>query len=212
MNRKFVIISSLLAIVCSFSLLLADWTTKKGTTSRLYDDIEAIPFNKVGLLLGTGKYLANGYINGYYQYRLEAAVELFQQQKIQYLLISGDNSRKDYNEPEQFKQDLLKRGIPADRIFLDYAGFRTLDSVVRAKAIFGQRKLTIISQPFHNERALYICKNKDIEAIGFNAKDVNFRYGLKVQIREKLARLKMMVDLYLTRKQPKYLGKKILIS
>ena len=166
---------------------------------------------QVGSLLSTSKYLQNGNINLYYQYRLEATVSLYQNGKIDYILISGDNGQKSYNEPETFKDDLIKSGIPADKIYLDYAGFRTLDSIVRAKEIFGQNKITIISQKFHNERAIYISENKDIEAVGFNAKDVTFRYGLKIQIRELLARTKMMIDLYVINEQPKFLGDKIQI-
>jgi SanA protein len=109
------------------------------------------------------------------------------------------------------KKDLIKRGIPASKIFLDYAGFRTLDSVVRCREIFGQHAVTIISQPFHNERAVFIARNKGIKAIGFNARDVNKYYGFKTQAREKLARGKMVLDLIFN-KQPRFLGEKIIIQ
>lgn len=190
------------------SNIIVTYTSK----NKLYSDVSKIPENRIGLLLGTGKFLKNGRVNLYYRYRLEATVELFNKGKIEYVLISGDNSRKDYNEPETFRDDLIAAGIPKDKIYLDYAGFRTLDSVVRAKEIFGQNQFTIISQKFHNERALFISKNKTIEAIGFNAKDVSRRYGFKVRLREVLARTKMVIDLYLIGKQPKYLGEKIEIN
>jgi SanA protein len=109
----------------------------------------------VGLVLGTSQYLKNGYLNWYFKYRIEATVELYKKGKIDFILVSGDNSHKNYDEPTAFKNELIKRGIPADQIYLDYAGFRTLDSVVRAKEIFGQTSITIISQKFHNERAIY---------------------------------------------------------
>lgn len=89
-------------------------------------------------------------------------------------------------------------------------GFRTFDSIVRLKEIFGQESVTIISQPFHNERAIYIASKEGIAAIGFNAKDVNARYGFKTQLREKLARVKVFAD-YLFSVKPKYLGDKIII-
>ncbi|WP_248723609.1 vancomycin high temperature exclusion protein [Seonamhaeicola sp. ML3] len=177
----------------------------------IYDNVHSIPKNKVGLVLGAGKLTANGRINLYYLYRLEAAITLYKSGKIDYILVSGDNSRKDYDEPTDFKNDLIERGIPEDKIYLDYAGFRTLDSVIRAKEIFGQTSLTIISQKFHNERALYLAKYKNIKAIAYNAKDIKGRYGTKTRLREYLARTKASLDL-LFNIQPKFLGKKIEIS
>lgn len=106
---------------------------------------------------------------------------------------------------------MIKQGIPANRIYLDYAGFRTLDSVVRCKEIFSQESITVISQQFHNERAIFIANYKGIKAVGFNAKGVSKRYGFKVMVRERMARVKMMLDL-LSGKQPKFLGKKIEIK
>jgi SanA protein len=121
-------------------------------------------------------------------------------------LVSGDNSQKDYDEPTDFKKDLIAKGIPEDRIFLDYAGFRTLDSIVRAKEVFGQTSITIISQKFHNQRAIYIAKQFGIDAIGFNAKDV-----YNSHFREYLARSKASLDLVFN-VQPKFLGEKIVIK
>jgi len=182
------------------------------TKDYVYDNIEQLPHNKVALLLGTSKYLTRGgNINLYYKYRIEAAVELYQSGKVDYILVSGDNSAIAYNEPVTIKKDLIAKGIPDEKIYLDYAGFRTLDSVVRAKEVFGQDSFTIVSQPFHNKRAVYIAKWKNINAIGYNAQDVSFRYGLKIMIREKFARVKMLLDL-LTGKSPKFLGKKIEIQ
>ena len=180
-------------------------------SKRVYNSTNNIPYNKVGLLLGTSKFLQNGQLNLYYKYRINAAVSLFQSGKIDFILVSGDNSTKYYDEPSTIKKDLIKMGIPAKRIYLDYAGFRTLDSVIRCKEIFGQKSITIISQQFHNERAIYIAKQKDINAVGYNAQDVSIRYGLKTQLREKLARVKMIIDLVFNKK-PKFLGEKIEIK
>nr|WP_300354194.1 ElyC/SanA/YdcF family protein [Chryseobacterium sp.] len=114
---------------------------------------------------------------------------------MEYIIVSGDNSRKDYNEPEDMQLTLMQYGIPEDKIFLDFAGFRTLDSVVRAKEIFGQKKLIIISQKFHNERAVFLARKNGIEAYGYNAKDVNKYAGLKTNSREYLAKAKVYWDL-----------------
>jgi len=176
-----------------------------------YNSISEIPKNKVGLLLGTSKYLANGNINLYYKYRINATSELYKSGKIDFVLVSGDNSTKSYDEPSTFKNDLITKGIPEEKIFLDYAGFRTLDSVIRAKEIFGLETFTVISQKFHNERAIYLAKKHEIQAIGFNAKDVEGRSGFKTKLREYFARTKAVLDV-MTGKNPKFLGDKIEIK
>ncbi|EKY08510.1 SanA family protein [Capnocytophaga sp. oral taxon 332 str. F0381] len=166
------------------------------TAKALYDDLNLVPACEVGLLLGTNPYLKNGLPNKYFLYRIEAAVQLYQAKKIQYILVSGDNHRNDYNEPEEMKKALIKKGIPETSILMDYAGFRTLDSVVRAKTVFGKERFMIISQRFHNERALYLAEYNHIKAVGFNAQDVTAYYGLKTRVREYLARLKLFIDLW----------------
>lgn len=127
------------------------------------------------------------------------------------VVISGDNSRKGYNEPEDMKSELMLRGIPEDKIYLDYAGFRTLDSVVRMEKIFGQKSFTIISQKFHNQRAIYIAHAKGLQVVGYNAEDVNAYSGFKTQLREKFARVKLFLDLW-TGKNPKFLGEPVIIQ
>jgi SanA protein len=200
-----------LVILLIVLILCADYYVQSSVQNKLYKDIEAIPYNKVGLVLGTVKVLKNGNINRYYQYRIDAAAALFKAGKIKFVLVSGDNSVEGYDEPTDMRDDLVKKGVPVEKIFLDYAGFRTLDSVVRGKAIFGQKSMTIISQKFHNERAVFIANHKEIEAIGFEAKDVSMRAGLLVQTREKLARVKVLIDLVFGVK-PKFLGDKIEIK
>ena len=192
-------------------VLISNYSIENYAKGKTFSDASKIKKNKVGLVLGTAKMLTNGMVNLYFKYRIEATVELYKKGKIDFVLVSGDNGNKSYDEPTDFKNELIKYGVPEDKIFLDYAGFRTLDSVVRCKEIFGQDKITIISQQFHNERAIYIAKNNQIEAIGFNARDVSGRYGLKVKLREYLARTKVFIDILLNVK-PKFLGKKIEIK
>lgn len=210
MNRKKIILLflSLLLITSLVFVFVANRLIEQAAEGKLYSDADAIPYNKTGLLLGTGKFLSNGRVNRYYQYRIDAALSLIRKQKIKYLIISGDNSRVDYNEPQTMKNDLVKAGVDSSVIFLDYAGFRTFDSIVRLEEIFGQDSVTIISQPFHNERAVYLATKKGIAAIGFNARDVAASAGIKVKIREKLARVKVFIDGWLNRK-PKFGGEKI---
>ena len=109
------------------------------------------------------------------------------------------------------RNDLVEMGVDKDDIYLDYAGFRTLDSVVRSKEIFGQESITVISQAFHNKRAIFIADNKGVAAVGYNAKDVNFRTGFKTNVRELFARVKMVVDLVVDI-QPRFLGERVEID
>jgi len=193
------------------SILWANSTINKQTENKIYSETDSIPKNNVGLLLGTSKFLRNGKLNQYFENRISATVKLYKVGKIKNIIISGDNSKKSYNEPEDMKNELIKRGIPETQIYLDFAGFRTYDSVYRMKEIFGQNKFTIISQKFHNQRAVYIANSLKLKAVGFNAKDVNAYSGFKTNIREKFARVKVFIDLIFDKK-PKFLGDKIKIE
>jgi SanA protein len=206
--KRILKIGILVGILSLIGIFGANRLVEKSASDKVFNSTKEIPHNKVGLFLGTGKFLSNGRINLYYKYRIEAAVKLFKAGKIDFIIVSGDNSKKDYDEPSTIKEDLINKGIPSSKIYLDYAGFRTLDSVVRCKEIFGQSSITVISQQFHNERAIYIAKRKDINAIGFNARDVNVHYGFKTRLRERFARVKMVLDLIIGKK-PKFLGEKI---
>lgn len=210
-KKKVLKVTIALVMAMIFSTFLSNYLIENNAEHKTFFSISNIKKNKVGLVLGTAKMLQNGYINLYYKYRLNAAIKLFKSGKIEYIVISGDNSTKTYDEPTDFKNDLIQAGIPENKIFLDYAGFRTLDSMVRVKEIFGQDAVTIISQQFHNERAIYLAEHFGIKAIGFNAKDVSNRYAFKVKVREYLARVKVFVDIIFQVK-PKFLGDKIEIN
>jgi SanA protein len=191
-------------------IVWANYSIKKDSDAYASYNIADVPQAKTALLLGTGKNLSNGKPNAYFYNRIQATVDLYKSGKIQYVIVSGDNSQKNYNEPEDMQSALMQYGVPKDKIFLDFAGFRTLDSVVRAKEIFGQTKLIIVSQKFHNERAIFLAKQHGMEAFGYNAPDVNKYAGLKTNRREYLAKAKAYLDLILGVK-PKFGGDKILI-
>lgn len=198
-------------IVVLTATIIANRSIINCTEDKHSDKIENVPFKKVGLLLGTNKNYSNGNPNKYFYNRIDAAVELYKAGKIKYIIASGDNSIEGYNEPEEMKQELIVRGIPEENIFLDFAGFRTLDSVVRANEIFSQDDIIVISQKFHNQRAIYIADEYGIDAFGFNAQDVNSGSISKTQIREYFARLKVFLDI-LRHTEPKFLGEKIQIE
>jgi SanA protein len=141
--------------------------------SRLSD----LPSVRVGLVLGCSRPTRDGRRNLFFDRRIAAAAEPFRAGRVQYLQLSGDNSRTDYDEPSDMRRALVQAGIPPARLVLDHAGFRTLDSVVRAKEVFGLGEVIIVSQHFHNERAVYLARARGIEAFGFDAKDVGGREG-----------------------------------
>ena len=196
----FALMAGIIALVSFCNYLVFD-----SSQNALYRNIERIPYNPVGVLLGTSKYSRQGGYNDHYRLRIEAAVELYKAEKIDYILISGDNSSRYYDEPSTIRKDLLDKGIPAERIYRDYAGFRTLDSIIRAYRVFDLSQFTIISQATHNMRAVYIAHNRNIDAIAFNAGEGR-NADWNNRIREVLARVLAVVEVKMLNKEPKYLG------
>ncbi|MDE6491168.1 MAG: YdcF family protein [Muribaculaceae bacterium] len=179
------------------------------TEDKIYSDLTSIPHNRVALLLGTNPLNRYGRPNTYFTNRILTTAALYTNQKIDYIIASGDNSTTDYDEPTAMRDSLIAAGVPEERIILDFAGFRTLDSIVRAKEIFGCDSLTIITQADHGARALYLAEANGIKAVAAVAP---VRAGRLVRtrlaLREWLARDKMMLDLW-SGKQPHFLGDKI---
>ncbi len=209
---KLALIFLSLFIVMIFALsVAANYEIYKDTAVFIKDNTDDLPACKTGLLLGTNRYLRGKTRNEYFDFRINAAVELYKSGKIKYIIVSGDNSTKYYNEPLDMKRELLKQGIPDSAVYLDDAGLRTFDSVVRAKEIFGQSTYIIISQNFHNQRAVYLARHFGIEAYGYNAKDVSEFYGLKTKVREFFAKSKVFIDIIFG-VEPKFMGRKITVG
>lgn len=204
------IIFSPLIIVLSI-IFTPYFTVKLSTSSKIYNKIEDVGEFNAALVLGTSPRLANGRNNAYFYYRIDAAEELYKSGKVKFIIVSGDNGNVNYNEPEEMKKELVSRGIPAEIIFCDYAGFRTLDSVIRAKAIFGQEKIIIVSQKFHCERAVFLARRNGIDAYGYCATDVYKYYGFKTKVREVFARVKVFYDLMFG-VDPKFYGEKVVLN
>ena len=177
----------------------------------IYDSIEEIPYNDVALVLGTSKYLYNGRVNMYFKFRMDAAYELYKSGKIKFILVSGDNRNRFYNEPRQMRLDLIRLGVDKKHIFLDFAGFRTRDSIIRANKVFNLTNFTIVSQPFHNERAIFIARQKNINVVAYNARNVRKLYRIRQFPRELAARVLMIVDIIFN-KPPKFYGDNIIIE
>ncbi|WP_313376716.1 vancomycin high temperature exclusion protein [Chishuiella sp.] len=210
LKKSFIYFLILVLFALLFSLY-ANYKIEKSTKDYVTYNLNQLPETKIGLVLGTSPNLKNGYQNFYFVYRIKAAEELYKSGKVTHLILSGDHGRKEYNEPEAMKKALIDLGVPENVIYLDYAGFRTLDSMIRAKEIFGQTKFIVVSQKFHNQRAVFIGQQNGIDAYGYNAKDVNKQSGLKTNVREFFARTKVFIDNWFG-VQPKFLGKKIDIN
>jgi SanA protein len=173
--------------------------------------VQEVPYNRVGVVLGTSEKGRSGRPNPFFDHRINAAVELYMNGKVDRLLLSGDNGTIQYNEPWAMRRVLIASGVDSTHITLDHAGFRTLDSVLRAREVFGQQRFTVISQRFHNERAVFIARHLGIDAIGYNARDVDAYNGFRTKMREKLARVKVFLDLLLG-VEPRFLGEQVPIA
>ncbi|MBY0435603.1 MAG: YdcF family protein [Cyclobacteriaceae bacterium] len=189
-------------------LLLANWWVVKSTEQRIFSDYALLPVNPVGLVLGTSSRLSNGLPNPFFDNRMRAAAELYKLGKVGHIIVSGDNRTRFYNEPVEMRKALMKLGVPESAITLDYAGLRTLDSVIRSKEIFGQDNITIITQPFHSYRALFISNYFHINAVALVAQEPDNEPAVQVYVREYFARAKAILDLYILKTTPRHLGEK----
>ncbi|MBX2945474.1 MAG: YdcF family protein [Cyclobacteriaceae bacterium] len=180
----------------------------KSTETRVFDNADQVMDHRVALVLGTSHKLVGGGANPFFDHRMDRAAELYKLGKIDHFIVSGDNRTKYYNEPVAMRRALVTRGVPSSAITLDYAGLRTLDSVVRSKEIFGQEKILIITQSFHSYRALFISDYYGIDAIAMGAQEPELESALKVRIREYFARAKAVLDLYVLKTNPQHLGEK----
>ncbi len=203
--RSWIALITALAAQVAVLVFGCQFLVTRAASGRLYDKAAEVPGPRVALLLGCSKTLGGGWPNPFFTGRIEAAALLFKAGKIKAFIVSGDNHRHGYDEPTDMKEALVEAGVPEAKIVCDYAGFRTLDSIARARKVFGQDQIMIISQRFHNERALYLARGFGIDAIAFNARDVRFESAMKTYIREVFARVKAVVDMHL-HTQPKFYG------
>jgi SanA protein len=162
----------------------------------LTDDPARLPAVDVALVLGAAPIGPEGGPNRYFVYRLDAAAALWRAGKVKYLLASGDNRGKDYDEPTAMRDGLIERGVPADVIYRDFAGLRTRDSILRAESIFGQKRLIVVSQRFHLSRAIFLAREEGIEAWGFEARDVTRAYSILTELRRYPSALRAYWDVW----------------
>jgi SanA protein len=195
-------------LLVSIFVLLSNIWVVTSTKEKILSDVENLPDSSVALVLGTSHRLTNGYPNPYFEDRILSAAALYKSGKATHFLLSGDNRTKYYNEPEEMKKALIKEGVPSSAITLDYAGLRTLDSIVRSKEIFGQTKIIIVTQPFHCYRALFISNYYEIDAVALWPSGASPILTPQLNVREWFARAKAVLDLYILKTSPMHLGNK----
>jgi SanA protein len=199
---------AVVSAVALVAILWAGMLVNDAAEGRLYSDVDAIPHRRAGLVLGCSRTLADGRANLYFRYRVQAAQKLFEAGKVDVLIVSGDNGSAHYDEATDMMRALEAAGVPSGKIYRDFAGFRSLDSVVRAKEIFGQDRITVISQRFHNQRAIYIARHREVDAIGFDAAEVTGTSGFRTNLREQFARVRTVLDVVFG-VSPRFLGPKV---
>lgn len=180
------------------------------STKRFIYTISDTPVNDVALVLGTSKKTSEGRPNRFFVERMNTAARLHSINKVKHILVSGDNRTKYYNEPRDMLQALGDLNIPEEDISLDFAGLRTLDSVVRCNEVFGQSEVTIVTQEFHCYRSLFIARHLGMDAIAVSADDGG-PIGNTLALREVLARTVAVLDLYVFQRKPKYLGEEVVL-
>lgn len=192
------------------TLALFTWTTNLDVLSsangRVYSNAKELPAHNVALVLGTSPKTQQGTPNLFFERRMKAATELYKTGKVKKLLVSGDNSTRYYDEPTAMKNALIKRGVPEKDIALDYAGFRTLDSVIRANRVFGLSDCVIVTDDFHLPRALFVAKKQGMDADGFQTEPLPRSVSPWTYTREIAARTMMWFDVRVLNRQPKFLG------
>jgi vancomycin permeability regulator SanA len=212
MKRKILFTLVILALTVPTAIVGSLALVSDASTGRTYSSTASIPHRELGLVLGCSRHLGDGGPNPFFDTRLQAATDLFHAGKIDYFLVSGDNHTTGYDEATDMRNALLQAGVPAERVYCDCAGFRTLDSIVRAREVFGHSSITVISQEFHNRRAIFLASHHGIDAIGYNAQDADPGDVSGTHLREKFARVKAALDIYLLRTRPHFLGPRISIG
>ena len=187
-------------------LLAANAWVVTATRNLIIDDMARLGVHDVGVVLGTSPYTRYGNQNLLFTHRMMAAAELYAAGRVRHLLVSGANPDKTYNEPRKMYQALRRLGVPDAALTLDFAGFRTLDSIVRARRIFGLESFVVISQRYHDYRALFIAHYNGVRAVAYTRPQEDRRQPLRAEAREYLARFKAVVDLFLLSKRPRFLG------
>ncbi len=197
---------AVLAMGLAGMLIIQRAATIIGRQEAQVFSVKDVPEMPGGLVLGCRPTLRDGRPNMFFHTRIQRAAELYHSRKVSFLLVSGDNSRSDYDEPSAMRDALIRQGVPRQRIVVDYAGFSTLDSIVRAHQVFGLNEFIVVTQKDHAMRAIYIAEAHGIRAAAVAADEIAFRYALRTKLREKMARVRTILDVTLLRRKPRFPG------
>lgn len=201
-----------LLVLCAAGIVAVagtNWWVLHSTRARVFTEVETTPSNDVAIVLGTSPTIGSRWQNPFFTGRMDTAAALYRAGKVKHLLVSGDNSRKTYDEPTAMRDALIARGVPVAAITLDYAGFRTLDTMARARAVFDLRRCTVITDDFHLARCLYLAQAHNLDAVGCSSAPVRWEWSKKTRLREIPSRTVAWLDVNLLRTKPKFYGPKV---
>jgi SanA protein len=202
-----------LAIACATLVAAANFWVLSRARPTIFTDLAGLPINDVGLVLGTSRYNSDGISeNPFFRGRMNTAAQLYHAGKVRHLLLSGDNGHDGYDEPAWMRDALVARGVPLDAITLDDAGFRTLDSMARARAVFGLQRFTIITDDFHLARSVFLARSLGLDVVGYPSEHVRFWLSKKVRTRELASRTVACLDVYVFHTRPRFYGPPIKID
>jgi len=206
------VLGALLAVLsaglgCAYAI---HQTVRATGRERIYFDPDLVPPRDVAIVLGTSP-TTQGRSNLFFESRMNACADLWNRGKVRHFIVSGDNGRKTYDEPTAMRDALISRAVPASAITLDYAGFRTLDTMARAVAVFGQRKVTVITDDFHLPRSLFLAEAHGLDAIGFGGRPVLVKYSKKTRTREVASRIAAWIDVNVLHTKPRFFGPPVVV-
>lgn len=183
-----------LAILLFLLLVVSNKIIEHNARGKVFSTIHDIPKTEYAIVLGTNPRLESGDDNPYFVTRIDAAAKLYASGRVRFLIMSGNDKNGVFNEPHEMKIAAVKKGVPAKAIILDSHCKRTYDSILRAKLVYHLKRFIVVSQKFHNERAVYIGEKNGLEVIGYNAKDIDGYFSLKTRAREYFARIRAFSD------------------
>lgn len=212
-RRSFWCLLSALALLFAAFVAGANYWVIHSTRAAIFTDLSLLPKNDVALVLGTARYNSDGHSpNPFFLGRMNTAARLYREGKVRHLLVSGDNGHVGYDEPTWMRDALMERGVPRSAITLDYAGFRTLDSMARAKNVFGLQRFTIVTDDFHISRAVFLARSYGLDVAGFPSERVAYWWSKKVRTRELASRTVAFLEVYLLHTRPRYYGPPVKID
>jgi len=198
-------------LLIAFILAANFWVIRR-TRDGIITRAAALPQNDVTMILGTSRTVRGRWVNPFFEGRMNAAAELYREGKTRHFLVSGDNGHEGYDEPTWMRDALVTRGVPASAITMDFAGFRTLDSMARAKAVFGLQRFTIITDDFHEPRAIFLARSYGLDVVGYPSASIPFRWSKMTRARELISRTVACVEVYALHTKPRYFGPKVEIQ